>query len=97
MRSAKRAAVLVLLMALPSVATTVSFAAQAPFGTNHRGASSASHANSNGTSSNSGQWSADPERGWVRDNDGRRTNEQHISTRRLKENKAKQKDKGNKS
>ncbi|HYA28312.1 MAG TPA: hypothetical protein VEI95_05800 [Acidobacteriota bacterium] len=97
MKFGKRFVPLALLMALWSVVINASFAGQSPNGANHGGASSTSRRNAHGAASNAGQWSADPERGWVRDDDQRRSNEQHISTPQSSQNKAKQKDRRNKS
>ena len=97
MKSARRGAIFLLLPVLSCLTTAAGIAGQSSHGVNRSGGFSASQTKSNGSAGNTSQWSADPERGWVRDDDRHRSNEQHISNRQFDQNKAKQKGKRNKS
>ena len=97
MKSAKFAALLVLVNALLIVATTTSSAAQAKHPPGQRGDQAASHMSTKGSPHGNDQWSADPERGWVRGDEARGSKDQRASARQRSQDKAKQHDRGKKS
>ena len=96
MPSAKYAAWLVLLNAWLSVGATVSGAAQAKHAPSQRGGQAASHMSTKGSANSNAQWSADPERGWVRAEERHSTNDPRTGVQQRSQKKAKQNDKGKK-
>jgi hypothetical protein len=97
MKSAKLAALLVILNALLSIGTTSGGAAQAKHSPSQRGGQAAQQMNSRGSQHRNHQWSADPERGWVRGDEAHGTNDRRSATKRKNQNNAQQTDRGKKS
>jgi hypothetical protein len=85
---------LALLNILLSGATTPSDAAQAKNFPNQRGGKAGSHMSAKGSVNGNPQWSADPERGWVRAEERHEFNEERA-TRQGNQNKSKKNGKGN--
>jgi hypothetical protein len=90
MKSAKVAAQFLLLNALLSIGTTSGGAAQAKHSPSQRGGQAAQQTNSRGSQHRNHQWSADPERGWVRGDANHGANDQRSVTKRQNKNKAQQ-------
>jgi hypothetical protein len=90
MKSAKVAAQFLLLNALLSIGTTSGGAAQAKHSPSQRGGQAAQQMNSRGSQHRNHQWSADPERGWVRGDENHGANDQRSVTKRQNKNKARQ-------
>ena len=96
MKSAKFAALLVLLHGWLSVGASPSSAAEAKHSPGQRGGQVASQMSTKGSPQANDQWSADPERGWVRGDEARGSKDQRASARQRTQDKAKQNDKGKK-
>jgi len=96
MKSAKVAAQFLLLNALLSVGTTSGGAAQAKHSSSQRGGQAAGQTSSKGSAQSNHQWSADPERGWVRGDEAHGANDQRSATKRQKQSRAQPNDKGKK-
>ncbi len=90
MKSAKVAAQFLLLNALLSSGITSGGAAQAKHSPSQRGGQAAQQMNSGGSQNRNHQWSADPERGWVRGDDNHDVNDQRSVTKRQNKNKTQQ-------
>jgi len=97
MKSAKVAAQFLLLNALLSVGITSGGAAQAKHSPSQRGGQSAGQMHSRGAAQRNHQWSADPERGWVRGDEAHGANDQRSATKRQNNNRAQQNHRGKKS
>ena len=97
MKSAKIAAQFLLLNALLSIGTSSGGAAQAKYSPGQRGGQAAGQMSSKGSTHGNHQWSADPERGWVRGDEARGSKDQRASARQRSQDKAKQQDRGKKS
>ena len=96
MKSAKVATLFVLINALLSVGATTASAAQAKHIPSQRAGQSAQQMSSKGSAQNHHQWSADPERGWVRGDEVDGTNERRSATKRGNQSKYRSNDKGKK-
>jgi len=96
MKSAKVAAVLVLFNALLSIGTASGSAAQAKYSPSQRGGQVAAQMSSKGSAHGNHQWSADPDRGWVRGDEAHSGNDQRSATKRKNQNRAQQNDRGKK-
>ena len=96
MKSAKVAALLVLCAALLSIGTTSGGAAQAKYSPGQRGGQAAQQMSSKGSAQSSHQWSADPERGWVRGDETHGANDERSATKRRNQSRAQANDKGKK-
>ncbi len=95
MPSFTRAIALMTLTALLGSATSSTLAAGAgKGGTNQRGGKAGEHRSGKGSENSNAQWSADPERGWVRANERHRLHDNNDSAERGKQNNGKQKSKG---
>ena len=90
MKSAKFAALLVLLNGWLSVGANPSSAAQAKHSPGQRSGQAASQMSTKGSPQANDQWSADPERGWVRGDEARGSKDQRASARQRTQDKAKQ-------
>ena len=90
MKSAKVAAQFLLINALLSIGTTSGGAAQAKHAPSQRGGQAAQQMNSRGSQQRNHEWSADPERGWVRGDENHGANDQRSVTKRQNKNKAQQ-------
>ena len=60
----------------------------------NRGGQASSHMSSKGAANSNAQWSADPERGWVRAEERQLHQDESQATRKSKENRGKQKANG---
>lgn len=69
-------------------------AGQAKGGASHRAGRASSHMSSRGEENTNAQWSADPERGWVRAKERRDMHEERRSAPDLEENHGKHKGRG---
>jgi len=86
---------IVTLTALLGSVTGSALAAEAAKGrANQRGGTAGEHRSGKGSWNSNTQWSADPERGWVRANERRPSRENNGSRTRDKHNKGKDKGKG---
>lgn len=86
---------IVTLTALLGSVTGSALAAEGAKGrANQRGGTVGEHRSGKGSWNSNTQWSADPERGWVRANERRPSREKNGSAERGKQNKGKEKDKG---
>jgi hypothetical protein len=66
-------------------------AGEAKGGTSHRGGQASAHMSSKGQENTNAQWSADPERGWVRADERHDLNDQRHSTGKSNQKRGKQK------
>ena len=82
MKFAAATALFVLFNALPSLSASSSEAAQARHIPSQRAGQAAQQMSSKGTAQNHHQWSADPERGWVRRDDADAASERRSATKR---------------
>lgn len=96
MKSAIVAAQFLLLNALLSVGTTSGGAAQAKYSPSQRAGQAAQQMSSKGSAQSNHQWSADPERGWVRGDEAHGANDQRSATKRRSQSKAQANGKGKK-
>lgn len=97
MKSANIIAVFVLFNALLSTDASSSRAAQAKDSRGQRGShQEAAPMSSKGSTYGNHQWSADPERGWVRGDESHGPNDQRSTTKRRGPSKAQQNEKGKK-
>ena len=96
MKSAKVAALLVLCTALLSIGTTSGGAAQAKYSPGQRGGQAAQQMSSKGSAQSNHQWSADPERGWVRGDEANSANDQQAANKRRNQSRAQSNDQGKK-
>ena len=94
MRSFTRAGAIMTLIALTGSVTGSALAAAAGKGGTNRGGTAAEHRSGKGSWNSNAQWSADPERGWVRANERRQTHDKSDPSERAKQNDGKQKAKG---
>lgn len=93
MKSAKVAALLVLFNALLSIGTTLGGAAQAKHSPSQRAGHTTGQTSSKGSAHGNHQWSADPERGWVRGDEAHGANDQRSATKRKNQSRAQSNDK----
>jgi hypothetical protein len=96
MKSAKLAALLVILNALLSIGTTSGGAAQAKHSPSQRGGQAAGQMSSKGSAHGNHQWSADPERGWVRGDESHGEKDRRSATKRQNQSRAQPKERGKK-
>jgi hypothetical protein len=94
MKSAKVVAVSLLLNAFVGIGTTSGGAAKASYSPGQRAGQAAQQMSSKGSAHSNHQWSADPERGWVRGDEVHGSNEQRSETKRRNQSKSQSKDKG---
>src|SRR3989442_5671942 len=66
-------------------------AGEAKGGTSHRGGQASSHMSSKGQENTNAQWSADPERGWVRADERHELHDQRHSAAKSNQKRGKQK------
>jgi len=93
MRSGKAVALLAILIATLELSAITTCAAGEKQNSNaHRGGTNASPTSGKSSGSNSAQWKADPDRGWVRADDRRNHKDQRASAKQNSEKKTKQKD-----
>ena len=90
MKSAKVAAQFLLLNALLSVGATSGSAAQAKHSPSQRAGQVAGQMSAKRSERGNHQWSADPERGWVRGDEAHGANDQRSATKRQNKNRAQQ-------
>lgn len=60
----------------------------------HKGGQASSHMSSKGSTNSNAQWSADPERGWVRADERQHRQDESPATSKSKQNRGKQKANG---
>jgi len=88
-------AALLLSLLLATWTKTANGAASGKGGTNQRGGKAAAHMSDKGTFNSNGQWSADPDRGWVRAEKRHQIRDQReVGPDRVKKNNGKAKGKG---
>jgi hypothetical protein len=85
---------LILLVALLCGESQLAAAQAGKGGTPHRGGNAPSHMSSKGLENSNAQWSADPERGWVRAEDRHQLKSGRHPTKASKENRGQHKGKG---
>lgn len=85
MKSRKRVVMVAMLTALALSASRYSVAAAPKERTDARGGHADTHMSSKGQDNTNAQWSADPERGWVRANERHDTNQQRQETKNKKD------------
>ena len=96
MKSANIVALFVLFNALLSMGITSSRAAQAKYSPGQRAGQAAQQMSSKGSAHSNHQWSADPERGWVRGDETHGANDERSATKRRNQSRAQANDKGKK-
>jgi hypothetical protein len=92
----KATALFVLFNALLSVGASSSGAAQARHIPSQRAGQAAQQMSSKGAAQSHHQWSADPERGWVRGDDADAANERRSATKRHQQDRDQTQGKGKK-
>jgi hypothetical protein len=94
MRSVTRAiAIITVTSLLGGVASSALAAGAGKGGANQRGGKAGEHRSGRASENSNAQWSADPDRGWVRANE-RRSRDNNDPAERGKQNNGKQKGKG---
>ena len=93
MKPSRYVAVLAILNALTLCFTNAADAGQGKGHFNHRGGQAATHMSAKGEANTNAQWSADPDRGWVRADERHELQEQRKTTTKSKQNQGKQKGK----
>ena len=96
MNSANYIALLVIVSSLLGASATLSDAAQAHGIAGQRGGRASTHLSGKAAANTNGQWSADPERGWVRAEERKGLKDQRGGSTQRAQRKAQQKDKGKK-
>jgi hypothetical protein len=92
MKSTHFVATLAILNALLlCFSSSLTQAGEAKGGASHRGGQASSHMSSKGQENTNAQWSADPERGWVRADERHELHDQRHSTEKSNQKRGKQK------
>jgi hypothetical protein len=94
-KNAKHTVSLALLSVLLNGATTPCDAAQAKNFPSQRGGKADSHMSAKGSANSNPQWSADPERGWVRAEERHELNEERDAVRQRSQSKFRNNGRGN--
>jgi hypothetical protein len=94
MKPNKYIAVFSLLNALAFCVTHASANAEPGDKGSQRGGQAKSHMSSKGSANSNAQWSADPERGWVRADERQQRRDESQATGKSKQNRGKQKGNG---
>jgi hypothetical protein len=93
----KSLALFVLVIALSGFGPTTAGAAQAKHSSNQRGSHAPTHKDSRGAVQGNQQWSADPERGWVRRENESALREQRSAGKQHDQGRGRSNGKGKKS
>ena len=96
MKSVNYTALVLIVFGLTGASAEPSDAAQANGIAGQRGGRAAAHLSGKAAVNTNGQWSADPERGWVRAEERKRFKDQRVGSTQRTQGKAKQNDKGKK-
>lgn len=96
MKSSKVVAVSLLLNAFVGIGTTSGGAAKAKYSPGQRAGQAAQQMSSKGSAHSNHQWSADPERGWVRGDDAHGADDQRAASKGRNQSRAQSHDKGKK-
>lgn len=96
MKSANGIARLLIVSSLLAASAKLSDAAQAHGSAGQRGGRAATPMSGKAAANTNGQWSADPERGWVRAEERKELKDQRVGSTQRTQRKAKQSEKGKK-